>query len=1001
MNLNTSVKQPAMRKRLLLSLLLAFAVTGCGGGSDSEVPGNSGGGTPPGTEIPGGGNPGSGNPGEGGYPDADLPEPEFESAPNPEIAPLPKAGIAALPQPPAELRLASNYDKTLPGQRLNMASVTVTSSGDENNNNTADKVIDGNPATRWESAWGNGVEDPDNAWLQFDFGEKTAIGSMKIEWERAYGEEYALYISDDGQNWYQLRYVTGAKGGADEFFNLDVNARYIRLQGITRHTQYGYSIFEVEFTSPGSDNTMPVLHTSYIEYPLSGSGRVPLPAPAQPLETVRFTLADGTLVTRFGMTGRSRHARERGEEWNEYGYGLNETVYADGSPRDKGPGAHLNFVANYFQNRTWGVEFIDNTNVAGVTAPQIIVNQYFQQDQKGGGHAFVRRFDEPNVTGFGWMSPGRLLDNSTYLSDGAPCPIMTKPANGVLLRPDSGFDGIIGANDGCSVVFNTYPGHRAISANADGVLAPNGNTVPARSLKKGDVIEFTSSFFSTREAMDAVGDSGAFRYYTNEMTYVMGDGLRPWYGVQPRLMNEPLPEETLQGGRGSISYDYADNATFMFQQPHTTIGMQNMQRFVEGRRWLHTNLWTGEHNEPDNDRNDAGRGLQGAHFNQSSCFNCHINNGRSVAPVRVNQRLDTFAVRTGATGTDANGNYLPHPIYGQAMQMNARSLTTGGMQNWGNGAWVSGFTTKNVVLADGTVVELRKPEISFEGPEPEAYSVRSAQPLIGMGLLEAIPDETILARVRTTPDDDGVLGTANYAYDPETNEVRLGRYGWKAAKVSLRHQVAGAALLDMSVTSSIFPNRGCLAGAQSCTSGVVETGLSDEALELMTQYLHLLGVPAQRSLVSGYPNGVTPMAYLDVEPAKVARGEQVFKEIRCNACHISEVRTGNGTEFDEVRNQAIKPYTNMLLHDMGPELADNFSEGLAAGNMWRTSALWGIGYTEFVAGGAAFGYLHDGRARTLTEAILWHGGEAETIKNRFINLPTDEREALLSFLKSL
>lgn len=564
--------------------------------------------------------------------------------------------------------------------------------------------------------------------------------------------------------------------------------------------------------------------------------------------------------------------------------------------------------------------------------------------QKGGGHAFVRRFDDPNVTGFGWMSPGDLLDDSTYLSDGAPCPVVPKPANNRLLHPDSGYDGIIGANDGCSVVFDTYPGHRAMAANAHNVLVPTDESVAARPLKKGDIIEFTSSFFSTREAMDAIGDDGAVRYYTNELTYVMGEGLRPWYGVQPRLMNEPLPKRTLQGGLGSVSYDYADNAHFIFQQPHNNIGMQNIQRFMEGRRWLHTNLWNGVHNEAGNDRNDAGRGLQGQHFNQSTCVGCHINNGRSVAPVAVNQRLDTMVVRVGAEREPANGDYLPHPLYGQSLQMNARSIhtnqagQTGATENWGNAAYVSGFESRRATLGDGTQVELRQPDIAFEGPEPDAYSLRSAQPLIGMGLLEAIADETILARVRSTPDADGVLGTANYVYDPETGEVRLGRYGWKAGKASLRHQVANAALLDMSVTSSIYPNRQCLAGPQYCDpSSGTEAGLPDDALELMTDYLHLLAVPAQRSVSSGFPEG----------------------------------------------------------------LADNFTEGLANGRMWRTPALWGIGYTRYVAGDIPVGYLHDGRARTLTEAIVWHGGEAEVIKNRFIDLSGEERQSLLAFLNSL
>ncbi|WP_233081732.1 di-heme oxidoredictase family protein [Rheinheimera soli] len=992
-------------KSWLIIPALALSVVACGGGDSTTAPDDSGSGappvvippvvTPPPVVIP----PPVVTPPVVVPPIEELPEPDFEAAPDAKIAPLPKADGPSLPAPPAELRIATSYDKTAPGSPV--AAVAASSSGDENATNTAAKAIDGDMTTRWESAWGDDVANADNAWLQFDFGAKTAIGTMKLYWENAHAKEYAIYVSDDAQNWYQLRYVAGSQGDTEEFLNLDVHARYLRLQGITRQTQYGYSLFEVEFKTPGTDSSMPVLDTSALAYPLSGSGRTPLPAPAEPIETVSFTLADGTLVTRFGMVGRSRHARERGEDWNEIGFGVNDTVDAAGNPQDKGPGAHLNFIANYFKNRTWGVEFIDNSNVAGVTEPKIIVNQYFQQAQKGGGHAFVRRFDDPGVTGFGWMSPGDLLDDSTYHDEGAACPVVAKPANGVLLRPDSGYNGVIGANDGCSVVFDRYPGHRAISANGDGVLVPNGGSVNSRVLKKGDVIEFTSSFFSTRAAMDAIGDSGAFRYYTNELTYVMGQGLRPWYGVQPRLMNEPLPESTLQGGLGSVSYDYADNPTFMFQQPHNTIGMQNMQRFMEGRRWLHTNLWTGVHNEEGNDRNDAARQLQGPRFNQSSCFNCHVNNGRSVAPTVRNQRLDTMAVRVGATGTDANGLYLPHPIYGQALQMNGRSVSTGEMQNWGNGAWVSGFTSSTVTLADGTVVELRKPTIAFEGPEPEVYSVRQAQPLIGMGLLEAISDETILSRVRTTPDADGVLGTANYAYDPETGDVRLGRYGWKAGKVSLRHQVTNAALLDMAVTSSVYPKLDCLAGPKNCDPATAEPGLPDDAVTLMTQYLHLLAVPAQRSVVSGFPKGVSPLAYLDIDPAKIAAGEKVFKDIRCVACHTSEVKTSNRSEFDEVRLQNIKPYTDLLLHDMGEGLADNFSEGLATGSMWRTPALWGLGYTQFVAGGSPAGYLHDGRARTLTEAILWHGGEAEVIKNRFVNLPTAEREALLAFLKSL
>jgi len=968
MNHPIPVKPSRSRPALALtSLFFAAALAACGGGKSTE-------------------------PDSAAAPSPNANEPVLE---NPTPAPAPSLPVgdtpAATPSLPPAQQLPSGVDMSNPGVAVKVTAATASSSANDGSN--ASKAIDGVATTRWESG------RTDNEWIQFDFGAKTSLGYLKLVWENAYGKEYALEASDDGATWYQLRYVTNAKGGTEEFFNLNANVRYVRLRGVARGTQYGYSLFEVEFKSPGSDNSLPVLATSAEKFPPPGAPLAAAPAVQDPLETVQFSLPDGTLVTRFGMVGRSRHARERGEDWNEIGYGVNETVDANGKPVDKGPGAHLNFVANYFKNRTWGVEFIDNSRVAGVTKPSIIVNQYYQQKQKGGGHSFVRRFDTTGVTGFGWMSPGDLLDDSTYSANDAVCPVVPKPPQKALARPTSGYNNVIGANDGCSVVFDDYPAHSQLVADANGVLVPNGVRVNARALKAGDAIEFTGSFFSTRAAMDAVGDSGAVRYYTNELTYVVGTGLRPWYGVQPRLMNEPLPAETLSGGIGSVSYDYADNAQYIFQQPQNNIGMQNMQRFVEGRRWIHTNLTTGEHTEQGNDKNTDGVGLQGPRFNQSSCFGCHINNGRGVAPAVVNQRLDTMAVRTAAL--DGSGKQIPHPTYGLGVQMNA--MTNGKPQDWGMAVRVAGFDTKTVTLADGTAVELRKPKVSFDGPTPAAFSLRSAQPMIGMGLLEAIPDAEILSRVRTTPDADGVKGTANYGYDPETGAVKLGRYGWKASKVSLRHQTASAALLDMSVTTPVYPSRDCLAGPANCKTGPAAKGLTEDQLVLMTRYLRLLAVPAQRSMVSGFPKGVSPISYLDVNPTQIAAGAKVFDTLKCSTCHVTTIQTGENAEMAETRNQTIKPYTDMLLHDMGTGLADSLSEGQATGSMWRTPALWGIGYTELVAASKSVpvGYLHDSRARTLSEAILWHDGEGAASRRRFEALPKADRDALLAFLKSL
>ncbi|WP_291776966.1 di-heme oxidoredictase family protein [Luteibacter sp.] len=760
------------------------------------------------------------------------------------------------------------------------------------------------------------------------------------------------------------------------------------------------------------------LATSPFPFPHDGTGMVPLwPGSPEPIESTQFTLPDGTLVTRFGLVGRNRHARERGEGWAEIGYGKNETVDAAGNPVDKGPGHYLDFVKNYFQNRTWGVEIIDNSRVAGVTVPTLKINNYFQEAQRAGGRSFFHRFDSPGVTGFGWMSPGKLVDSKLYGVDEANCPVVPRPPNGALLHPDTGL------NDGCSATVNSFPGHDALSYDTNGVLVPSknvpgatrfydfavtngetgifvpGKNVPSRPLKVGDAVEFTQAFFSTPEAMAAVGDNGAFHYYTTEVTYVVGTGLRPWYGIQPRLNSAPLPDETLQGGTGSVSYDYSDGSTFIFQQQQNNIGMQDMQRFVEGRRLLHSNMTTGDHNEPGNDRNPNVVGLQGPSFNQSSCFACHVNNGRSPAPATLNQKVDQMVVRVGAY--DQQGQLLPDPNYGVTVQMNAYDAK-GKLVDLGRSVRVAGFDTHSVSLADGTSVELRKPRLSFSGPVPQVVSLRAAQPIIGLGLLEAIPEADILARVRATPDEDGVKGQANFVFDPDTGAVRLGRFGWKAGKFSLRHQSASALLEDMSVTTSVFPSRECLSGPATCKTAPAEKGLTDADLQAVSRYLSLVAVPAQRSVESGFPKGVAPLPYLDVDPPKIARGEAVFKSAHCASCHTAQMKTGSGHEFQEVRDQTIKPYTDLLLHDMGPDLADNYAEGLASGSMWRTTPLWGIGYTERVMGtGGTVGYLHDGRARTLTEAVMWHGGEAERAKQRFAALAAADRQALLAFLQSL
>ncbi|WP_426109705.1 di-heme oxidoredictase family protein [Massilia sp. PWRC2] len=871
---------------------------------------------------------------------------------------------------------AAQVDMSNPGRAV--VPVAATSTSLENPANTAALAIDGNSATRWASAF------DDSASITFDFGVKTPVGYIKLLWENSYGKQYNIEVSDDGTAFTPVRLITAGQGGTEELFNLGINARYVRLQGVQRATTYGYSLYEVEFKTPGSDNTLASVTTSAVSFPASGAALAALPAAAAPIESLQFSLADGTLVTRFGARGLARHGRERGEEWNEIGYGPNETIDAvTGLPLDKGPGNYLTFVSNYFKNRSWGVEIIDNSRVAGVSKPTLTVNQYTTVDFLKGGIAFFRAIDRPGVTGYGWMAPGQLIDDTVTI-----CKPTAYPANDALSNPN-------GINGGCTIEVKSYPGMTAL--DADGF--PNGVNIPARPLVVGDVIEVSPSMFSTVEAMAAKGDSGGIRYYSQEWVYVVGAGLKPWYGVQPRLNSVPLPDDTLSGGQGSVSYNYSDNALFMFQQPHNNIGMQNMQRFVEGRRLAHSNFTTGNHNEPGNDRNDAVVGLQGLRYNQSVCIACHVNNGRSPAPGALNQKLDNMSVHVAAIS--ASGAQLAHPQYGSAVQMNAVA-SSGAPQNWGTSVRVGAFSTSTATLADGSKVELRKPTLAFEGPLPDAYSLRAAQPMIGTGLLEAVAEADILARVRSSADADGVKGTANFVFDPESGAVRLGRFGWKASKATLRHQVAAALLQDMAVTSPVYPNRSCSTDPAGCSKAVAQKGISEADLQALSRYLALVAVPAQRSLASGFPKGVAPIDELNVDPVQVAAGAKVFQGMRCAACHTAEMKTGGGHLFAELRNQTIHPYTDLLLHNMGSALADKLVEGQATGEMWRTAPLWGIGYTDKVMGESSrAGYLHDGRARNLTEAILWHGGEADTARKRFEQLSKADRDSLLAFLRSL
>ena len=488
------------------------------------------------------------------------------------------------------------------------------------------------------------------------------------------------------------------------------------------------------------------------------------------------------------------------------------------------------------------------------------------------------------------------------------------------------------------------------------------NAKTGGSLKVGDRLEFELSQF-----LDAP-PNGRENYYGTAFLYIVGRGLVPWEarGVfgdssTEREDSYPIAEKGWLGGQTTVSYGYSDEPEASFTQMPTRLAALNGQPFVLGRRIHHTDFGDGAHDESSsNPRFSQLAGKLGPRYIQSSCIACHPGNGRAL-PAAAGTELEQYVVRVG----DGAGD--PHPQLGSVLQ----PKNTGGSPE-------GTVRLSRWIEEDG----LRRPEYSFEGVTPEHYSARLAPQLVGIGLLEAIPEATIAARADPTDEDgDGISGRLRIVTDPESGGPRVGRFGWKAGQARVRHQIGAALNTDIGVINSVYPTPDC--GEEQTDCGEAEAEISDENLDHLTAYISLLGVRPRRAL--GDP--VTD------------RGETLFASVGCASCHTPTVQTSEYHPHAELRDQTIHPYTDLLLHDMGPGLADTLPEGNATGSEWRTPPLWGIGLTRGVSGGEAF--LHDGRARSLEEAIRWHGGEADASRQAFDALPNEDREALVAFLKSL
>jgi CxxC motif-containing protein (DUF1111 family) len=537
-------------------------------------------------------------------------------------------------------------------------------------------------------------------------------------------------------------------------------------------------------------------------------------------------------------------------------------------------------------------------------------------------------------------------------------------------------------------------------------------------LSYGQLVDFELTF------VRQPGPMNNRTYYTEMFMYYVGSGRlqpkvqHPWahaagdesvtdvtvdqFGYAQHVPNITLPELT-NFIAGKVLFE-ADFATHVGYNPPTTYDCPRGGGGVDGLLPVTTVIPALDTTPPQSPVFTAGTsftnmalaGIARPGYTSSACFTCHHLDGKGLPPDSTGMQQALLKLFSASADGASAG---PDPMYGTILDQQAPAGATPEVQ--ASVAWQE----LPGQFADGTPYSLRKPALATgtlrDGPLAAAthVSMRIPRPVFGLGLLEAVDATTILANA--DPDDangDGIKGRPNMVTDPVTGQSVLGRFGWKAGAASIREQAALAFANDMGITSPVYPTHRCGPQQTLCLSAVNDASpqLTDTDLDHVESYLRGLSVPPRKN-------------YDD--PQAIA-GKALFAGIGCIKCHVPNLVTSSASALPEMRNIDIQPFTDLLLHDMGPGLADDapIEEGTARGTDWRTCPLWGNGTGPWVMfpSKSAFDpngdpppvavYLHDGRARNLTEAILWHGGEAASAQKLFVNMPASDRAALLAYV---
>ena len=446
-----------------------------------------------------------------------------------------------------------------------------------------------------------------------------------------------------------------------------------------------------------------------------------------------------------------------------------------------------------------------------------------------------------------------------------------------------------------------------------------------------------------------------------------------------------------QGGDATVAV-FGSQA---FGQPLPGMSNEDQRTFAVGNSFFRDNWVTAPSST------EARDGL-GPIFNAQSCSSCHFQDGRARPPEGPDDPERGLLLRLSVPGESPDDPPQPHPRFGDQLQDRAINGVPA------EGTVVITSEERPGTFGDGIEYSLAVPSYDVVDAAGRSLldddvmiSARIAPAMFGVGLLEGIPDDALVAlEDPDDEDDDGISGRVHRLPDPDLDADApddpdapdeggggagvIGRFGWKAAVPTVRDQNAAAFVGDIGITSGVHPDQPCTPVEPECLAapGGGDPEIGDERLDQVTFYARTLAVPARR----------------DVGAPDTDRGQEQFEALGCGSCHVAELRTGP-SDIPALDRQVIRPYSDLLLHDMGPDLADDRPDGDATGTEWRTPPLWGIGLVETVNGHTRF--LHDGRARNLLEAILWHGGEAEPAREEFTELSADDRDAVVAFLESL